>query len=150
MTSSSSSTLRCHYTVILPSFGHRVMPPPVPLRTPCHRPKLHTDAGSSLDHLAGAPDCSSAQPLPVPHQPQALQWTALVSPPPTPLSPQISLPVLLRALAVGPTNLVAGRRWNSAGPPSTGAMGASSPALSLRPTCHVGWAVTSRAGRASL
>jgi hypothetical protein len=39
-----------------------------------------------------------------------------------------------------------GRYRNSAGPPSIGAMGASSSALVLGPTCHVGWAITSQAG----
>jgi hypothetical protein len=109
---------------------------PVPLRTTSDHLELRTDVGSSLG-------CSSAPPPPVPHQPQQPPWTALVSPPLTPLLPQISPLVLLRALAAGPTNLVAGRCRNSVEPPSTGAMGASSPALGLRPTSHVGWAVAS-------
>jgi hypothetical protein len=150
MTSSSSSALHRHCAVTLSSLSYRVTPPPVPLRTTCHRPELLTDAESSLDLLASTPGRSSAPPPPVPHQLQAPPWTALVSPSPTPLSPQISPPVLLRALATGPTNILAEHRRNSVGPPSTGAMGASSPALGLGPTSHVGWTIASRAGRAPL
>jgi hypothetical protein len=122
--------LRRHCTIALPSLSHRVMLPPVPLRSNHHR--------LSSAPTPGAPSTSLSVPQAAPLLHHHRFTISRKCPRLTPLSPQIISPVLLRALSAGPTNLIARRRRNSAEPPSTGAIGASSPALGLRPTSHVG------------
>jgi hypothetical protein len=85
--SAPSLPLRRHANIIEPPQTAT----PVPLRTSRHRPELRTDAGSSLDPLAGALSCSSAPPLSLPAAWFAPPWNPC-SDEPSPLLDRQSSP----------------------------------------------------------
>jgi hypothetical protein len=85
--SAPSLPLRRHANIIEPPQTAT----PVPLRTSRHRPELRTDAGSSLDPLAGALSCSSAPPLSLPAARFAPPWNPC-SDEPSPLLDRQSSP----------------------------------------------------------